>query len=165
MTVLSLLFSVLLATGSLSFGYASAGLPQAARWILLFGLAWLVAIWRRWQWFAYVGLTLTLVISALGLWLLNFSPGWMFAGAIGGLLAFDLTDFRQRLRYAASDEERRTVERRHLPRLALLAIVSMALATVAMLVKVQLSFEWTIVLVVIAVFGLIQLVGWFRTRR
>ena len=162
MTLLVLLLSVLMSVGTLAWGYAQAGWLLWVRGFLIFGAIWLVAVWQRWRWFAYVGLVFGLLAAALGLWLLDFPPGWMFAGAIGALLAFDLTDFRDRLRYAASDDERRFVEARHLRRLSLLALVGFALASLAMLIRVQFSFEWAALLSVIVALGLTQLIGWSR---
>ena len=164
MTLFALLFSIVFGVGSLAFGYRLANLTPIVRWIIYFGILWLVAAWQRWRWFAYVGITFNLLAAALGLWLLNFPPGWMFAGAIGGLLAFDLTDFRYRLRFSASDQERRIVENRHLPRVTLLAVLGMILSSFAMLIKRQLTFEWAVLLMIVAVFGIIQLVDRFRQR-
>ena len=164
MTLLALLFSVILGAGSLAWGYSQVGLPQLSRWILAFGLLWLVAVWRRWRWFATVGLLAYYLVAALGLWFLDFPPGWMFAGAIGGLLAWDLTDFRWRQRFAASDEERRAVERRHLFRISVVAMLGFGLATLAMAVKLQFNFEWAALLAIVAGVGLIQIISWFRKR-
>jgi hypothetical protein len=163
-TLFSLLFSIVLGIGSLAFGYRLAGILFLVRWILYFGLVWLIAVWKRWRWFAYIGITFNFLAAALGLWFLNFPPGWMFAGVIGGLLAFDLTDFRYSLRFSASDDERRIVENRHLPRITLLVTLCMLLASLAMQVKKQLTFEWALLLGIIAVFGTIQVVVRFRRR-
>ncbi len=164
MTLFALLFSIALGVGSLAWGYDQVGLPRLAQWIILFGVLWLVAIWRGWRWFAYVGLTFTFLAAALGLWFLDFPPGWMFAGAMGGLLAFDLTDFRYRLRFSASDEERRVVERRHLLRVSFLAVLGTGLASWAMWLKLQFNFDWALLLAVVAAFGIMQLVIWLRKR-
>ena len=150
--------------GSLAFGYHLAGFTLFVRWIIYFGILWLIAIWQRWRWFAYIGIAFNLLAAALGLWLLNFSPGWMFAGAIGGLLAFDLTGFRYSLRFAFTDEERLIVERRHLRRISLLALVGFGLASLAMIVKIQFSLEWALLSAIIAAFAITQLVVWFRKR-
>ncbi len=162
MTVLALILSIVIGAASLAWGYAQVGLIQLARWILVFGAAWLVATWQRWRWFAHIGLTFNFLAAALGLWFLNFAPGWMFAGAIAGLLAWDLTDFRYRLRFAANDAERRSAEAHHLTRSAVLALVGFGLASLAMAVKLEFNFEWAVVLAVVAVLGLLQLAGWFR---
>ncbi len=164
MTLIALILSILVGAATLAWGYVQVGLGQLARWILLFQGVWLVATWQRWRWFAHVGLAFNFLAAALGLWFLNFPPGWMFAGAIAGLLAWDLTDFRYRLRFAANDAERRVVEARHLMRSAFLAVLGFALASLAMAVKLEFNFEWAALLALIAVLGLLQLVGWFRGR-
>jgi len=163
-TLFALLFSIVFGVGSLAYGYRLAGFVLFVRWIVYFGLGWLLAAWRRWRWFAYVGLGFNLLAAALGLWLLNFPPGWMFAGAVGGLLAFDLTDFRYSLIFSASDKERHIVENRHLPRVTFLAALAMLFASLAMWIKKQLTVEWALLLLGIAIFGAIQVVVRFRRR-
>jgi hypothetical protein len=163
-TLFALLFSIALGIGSLAWGYTLVGLPQFAQWILIFGVVWLFAIWQRWRWFAHVGLTFNFLAAAVGLWFLNFSPGWMFAGAIGGLLAWDLTYFRYRLRFAATDEERLAVEKRHLFRVSFLALFGFGLANLAMALKFQFNFEWALLSAVVAALGITQIVTWFRKR-
>jgi hypothetical protein len=150
--------------GSLAFGCHLAGFAQFARWIIFFGVLWLAAVWRRWHWFAYIGIAFNLFVAALGLWLLNFSPGWMFAGAIGGLLAFDLTYFWDQVCFVKSDEERRGLETRHLLRITFLTILGMTLASLAMLIKLQFTVQWAILWIIIVLLGLIQLINWFLKR-
>ena len=164
MTLFALLFSIVFGIGSLAFGYHLAGFPLFARWIIYFGILWLIAVWQRWRWFAYIGIAFNLLAAALGLWLLNFSPGWMFAGAIGGLLTFDLTLFWNRIRFIDSDDERRGLESRHLVRISLFVLVGFGLASLAMIVKIQFSFEWALLSAIIAAFAITQLVVWFRKR-
>ena len=129
-----------------------------------FGLAWLFAIWQRWQWFSYIGLTFNFLAAILGLWVLNFPPGWMFAGAIGGLFAWDLTYFRYRQRFVPLDEEQRALQERHLTRISFLALLGFGFANAAMLLKFQFNFEWGLLSAVVAALGFTQLVSWFRKR-
>jgi hypothetical protein len=164
MTILALIFSIALGIGSLAWGYLQVGLPQFARWIMLFGALWLVAVWQRWRWFAPLGLVFNFLLAAFGLWFLNFPPGWMFAGAIGGLMAWDLTYFRYRQRFVASDDERRGMEGRHLVRLFALAILGFLMASAAMAIKLQFNFQWALLLAVVAIVGVTQLVAWLRKR-
>lgn len=164
MTILALLCSIALGTASLVWGYMGVGLPHLARWIAVIGALWLLAAWRRWRWFAYVGLALYFLAAALGLWFLNFPPGWMFGGAISALLAWDLTYFQYRQVFAASDEERQIVERRHLMRISLLAILGFALATLAMILQLELGFDWIVLMVLVITLGLSQVIRWFRAR-
>ncbi len=163
MTLFALIFSIVVGIGSLAWGYDQVGLWPFMRWIIFFGALWLFAVWQRWRWFAYVGMIFNFLAAALGLFL-NFSPGWMFAGAIGGLVAWDLTYFRYRLRFTASDEERRYLEERHLVRISLIALVGFGLASLAMLLKLQFNFEWALILAIVAALGIAQLVSWFRKK-
>jgi hypothetical protein len=164
MTVIALLASIALGTASLAWGFAQVGLPQLSRWLIVFGAVWLLAVWRRWRCFAHVGVAVMFMAAALGLWFLDLPPGWMFAGAILGLAAWDLTYFRYRQRFAASDEERRAVELRHLLRLSFVVIFGFGLAHLAMKVKTQLSFGWTAFLAIVVALGLSQILRWFRNR-
>lgn len=164
MTLIALLLSIILGIGSLAWGYTQVGLPEFARWIMIFGAAWLFAVWQRWRWFAYAGVTFNFLAAAVGLWFLNFPPGWMFAGAIGGLLAWDLTYFRYRQRFAASSEEKRAMEKRHLLRISFLALLGFGLASVAMALKFQFNFEWALLSAIVATLGITQIVIWLRKR-
>ena len=151
-------------SGSLAWGYAQVGLPNFAQWIIIFGLVWLFAVWQRWHWFSYVGLGFNLLAAALGLWVLNFPPGWMFAGAIGGLVAWDLTYFRYRQRFATLDPEQRAIQSRHLTRISFLTLLGFGFANLAMVLKFQFTFKWALLSIGVAVLGITQLVIGLRKR-
>ena len=163
MTVIALASSIIISIGSLAWGYAGAGFESFARWILIFGLLWLFAQWQDWDWFSSLGLFLITLASAFGLWF-GFIPGWMFSGAIFALFAWDMTDFRRRMRSMASDDDARGMVRRHLARVSLLCLAGLLLASITMLVRVQFTFEWGALLVIVVLLGLSQLVGWFRRQ-
>lgn len=163
MTLFALIFSIVVGDGALAWGFMQVGPSQFTRWIIVFGALWIFAVWQRWRWFAYIGLVFNLFIAALGLWMLNFTPGWMFAGAIGGLMAWDLTDFYYRLRFA-SDLERPGLEARHLVRISFLAILGFGIASIAMVLKWQFNFDWALLMAAVAAFGVLQLVIWLRHR-
>ena len=164
MTIAALAVSILLGGGSLAWGFMGMGLIGSARWIAVLVALWLFAVWRRWRWFSHVGLTAYFAAAALGLWFLNFPAGWMFAGAIFGLLAWDLTSFRYRQSFAASDEERRTVEMRHMLGISAVAILGFALSSLAMLLQIHFTFDWAVFLVIVLALGISQVFRWFRNR-
>jgi hypothetical protein len=121
----------------------------------------LFAGWRRWTWFSVIAILLTVTLAGFGLWI-ELSPGWMIAGALGGLLAWDLSDFMRRLRYAHMSDDKRALERRHLTRVTIVALIGMSLASVAMLVRLEFTLEWMMLLALVAVLGVTQLVAWLR---
>ena len=161
MTLFALLFAIFICSASLAWDFAQQGYVSFAIWILIFGGGWLLAIWRRWNWYSSTALILATLTSSLGLWL-GFAPGWMFAGCIFALFAWDAAEFRERLRLMAQEDDLHGFERRHLARISLLALLGLFLASIVMLVRVQFTFEWGVLLVVVILLGLGQLVGWLK---
>jgi hypothetical protein len=160
-TLVALIFSIVISSASLAWGYTLSGFSSFSIWILLFGAGWLLAIWQRWNWYSTLALPVFTVLSALGLWF-GFVPGWLFAGGIFALFAWDMAEFRLRLISMAKDDDTRGIERRHLARVSLLTLAGLALASITMLLRLQFTFEWIVFLAAVALLGLAQLVAWFR---
>jgi hypothetical protein len=163
MSYFAFVTSVLMGIGSLSYAYAGRGLDQVARGLLILGALWLFAGRQRWVWFATIALVISVTLAGIGLWF-GISTGWMITGALGALLAWDLTDFMRRLRFAPLMDDLRALERRHLTRLTIVTLIGVSLASVAMLVRVEFTFEWIMLLTLVAVLGVTQLVTWLRHR-
>ena len=151
--------SVLMGVGSLAYAYAVV--VPLSRGLLILGAIWLFAGRKRWTWFSTIMLLLLVTLAGIGLWF-GFSPGWMISGALGGLMAWDLTDFMRRLHFAPLMEDTRELERRHLTRLTIVALAGVFLASIAMLVRLEFTFEWVMLLTLVAVLGITQLVAWLR---
>jgi hypothetical protein len=162
-TVPALFTSMFLSVGSLYWGYVQADFESASRWILIIGIFWLFSQWRHWTWVSSVVLFVFVGFAAFGL-ILGFVFGWMLAGSVFALFAWDMTDFRSRLRFAAMDDDSRAMERRHLAYLTLLVMGGLLLVTAALFIQVKFTFEWGVLLVIVILFGLIQLIGWFRRQ-
>lgn len=170
MTGAAFVVSVVLGSGSLAFAFAQAGFLQVARWLLFLGAAWLLAEWRRWTWFSSLGFLALLVLAAFGLWI-ELPPPWIFAGALGGMFAWDLSNFMLRLRLALAKglpgqyEELKSLERPHLARLAGVALTGGLVAGLFMLVHLAFSFAWVVLLAFLMAFGMAGVIIWLRTRR
>ncbi|OGO39563.1 MAG: hypothetical protein A2Z03_09495 [Chloroflexi bacterium RBG_16_56_8] len=164
MTLVALIITIILSTGSLAWGYAQAGLDGLARWILIFGALWLIGLWRRLAWFSSWGLLAAVFTAGLGLWL-EVSPGWLLAGSLFALLAWDLTEFRHRLSLAYFDDDLAGLERRHLLRLSLFALGGLTLASIAMIARLQFTFEWAVLLALVSALAITQLVRWLRNSK
>jgi hypothetical protein len=160
-TLAALFSSIVFCSASLGWGFAQRGFTTIAAWLIILGMGWFLAIWQGWKWYSSFALFVSTVAATMGLWL-GFPPGWMFAGGIFALFAWDMTDFRQRLRVMAKDDDTRGIERRHIARITLLVIIGLFLASFTMMVRVQFTFEWGALLVLVILLGLGQLVGWFK---
>jgi len=158
MTIVAMILSIILGAGSLAYGYFQAGMPDPARWSVLLGIVWILAHWRRYYWFSGLGLLLTLVAAAYGVWN-NFTTIWMLLGALGGLLGWDLSDFAMRLSYAAPTDDIQGMERRHLERAGIVALLGLGLAILSLVIHInRLAFEVAVGLILLAALGLTRLV-------
>lgn len=150
-----------LAAVALGLGFGLAG-----RWVWLLAVAlvgggWLAG-WRRgWSWGAPLGLVGYVALAAAGL-LLGVGAGWMLAGAVAALVAWDLDEFVRRLNSVEWVERRRDLERQHLLRLLGVAGLGSLLAAVALAVQLRLSLGLVLLLGLAAILGLSRAVGFLR---
>jgi hypothetical protein len=161
MTRVALFTSIALGIGSLAIGYAGSG--WFALLILAFGIIWFYTEQRGWAWFSMIGLTLAVFIAMVGVQL-EFNSGWMFAGVLFSLFAWDLVEFRNRLQFASIGNNVPGMEKRHLLRLGILAIVATILLLLIIFVRLQFSFGWLIFLAIVTALGLTQLVSQFSSK-
>jgi len=158
MTVVAMTISILVGTSSLAYGFWQEGHPDPARWIVLIGIVWLLSHWRKLYWFSSVALLLAIVAAGYGVWS-EFPTVWMLLGALGALLGWDLSDFAQRLRFAAPTDDVKDMEKRHLGRVAVVAVLGGALAALSVVIQVRrLAFEVAVGLILLAALGLTRLV-------
>ena len=163
MTIVAMVLSITLGTGSLAYGYSQGGLTDPARWFVWLGTLWLLAHWRKYYWFSSVALFLALFAAAYGVWN-GFTTIWMLLGALGGMLGWDLSDFARRIGYAAPTDDVQGIERRHLERVGIVAVLGFGLAILSLYIRInRLAFEVAVGLVLLAALGLTRLV--MRLRR
>ncbi len=161
MTTILLVIDIILSSASLAWGYYAAGWTSLAIWLVIPGITWVVATWRRADWAASVELIFAVLAAGLGL-LLGALPGWMLAGSFFALIAWDLTAFRERLSLASFEDDLAGIERRHLLRLSLLALAAMVLSSIALFANLKMSFEWILLLTIVTAVGITQFVRWLR---
>lgn len=160
MTLAALVCSIILSVGSMAWGYAEAGFLSVSRYTVFFGIAWLIALWRRWNWFSSLGLFAAVFAAAVGFWI-ELDIGWMIAGAAFALFAWDLAEFRRRIQFLIVDDEMRGIARRHIARVSLVILGGLLLVTLALSLQLKLTFEWSVFLVLVILLGLTQLAAWF----
>ena len=158
MTIVAFVLSVVMGTGSLAIGYYQAGMYDPMRWCVLLGVVWILAHWRKYYWFSALGLFLTIIAAAYGVWN-SFTIVWMLLGSLGGLLGWDLSDFAMRLSYAAPTDDIHSMERYHLERVGVVALLGFGIALLSVFIHVKrLAFEVAVGLVFLAALGLTRLV-------
>jgi hypothetical protein len=158
MTVIALILSILGGTASLAIGYGQAGATDYSRWLLVLAVVWFFMHFRKWYWFSSVALLIIVIGAAYGVWR-GFPTVWMLLGAVGGLLGWDLSDFARRLSYASPMDDTRTLQRRHLERVGIVAAIGVGLALLSLYVHIhRLAFEVAVGLLLLAALGLTRLV-------
>jgi hypothetical protein len=115
MMALTFVLSVLLMSISLGWGFALAGWWGWTRWVAAVGLLWLWAERRRAVGYSSLAFLFAVGAAAYGIWR-GLPISVMFLGALGALLAWDLSLFRGRLRRADPGEDLRSAQRHHLER-------------------------------------------------
>lgn len=158
MTVIALVLSILLGNVSLAIGYSQAGATDYSRLFLLLALIWLFTHYRKWYWFSSIALLIMIIGAAYGVWR-EFPTVWMLLGAVGGLLGWDLSDFARRLSHASPMDDTWPMERHHLVRVGIVAVLGGGLALLSVFIHFQrLAFEVAVGLVLLAALGLTRLV-------
>jgi hypothetical protein len=152
-----------LAVGSIVIGYGQAGWWD---WMLIPGILgglWAFGYWRGWAWMASLGLVGFVGLSAIGLWL-DLEAGWMVAGMVAALCAWDLHHFVVGLQSVGRVEDRRGIEQRHLWRLLAVAGLGGGLAVVALTIEIRLTFFQALLLGLLVIWGLSRGISFLRRQ-
>ncbi len=164
MSFFAFVIFILIGVGSLAFAYFNAGYVLLARLLLAFGALWVIAAWKLRTWVSSAGFLLLVALAGFGLWN-ELSPGWMISGTLGGLLAWDLSEFISRMDVAPEQADQRGMQRRHVARSTFVAVAGLLLASFFMLARMEFTFEWIMLLVLVAVLGAAQAADWLRRWR
>ena len=154
--------SIILGTGFLAYGYRLAGIHIFTNWFIALGLTWLVAQYNRWDWFSAAALIVITLAASLGLWM-DLHAGWLIAGTILSLAAWDLTGFRSRTRTMPKDELRGMMGR-HLARLSLIVLIGFVFATLLLLLRGKYTPDWGNLLLGVLAVTFVQFMVGLRTK-
>lgn len=156
-----LLLAILSSSALLVWGAISLEQLPVAIGVIIIGILWLLAVWRRLDFFSSLALALYVVLAGLGIW-----QGAGLTQAAGvcilSLTAWDLTNFRRRSQMIAVDDDRRGLEIRHLLQISALLTGGFVLSLLSANLRITLTFEWVAALILVILFGLGQLVRWLR---
>jgi hypothetical protein len=154
--------------------------------LILWGAFWIIGLGFNWKWVPTLGLFLTFGASVLFIYMnpmsgnqansvISFSdlvrggsPNWqlilLYLAALFSYLSWDMADFYFRMRQASLEDNITKIENRHLDRLAIVTFLGVILSVVTLLVHIKLSFEWMVVLLLFAVWGIGRAVNWLLKK-
>jgi hypothetical protein len=161
MTAWLLPAGTVLAATVLAMGFGLNELWGGAVMVGVVGALWVVGQWRRWGWVASVALVLLIGAAAVGLGL-GVGGGWMLAGVVATLAAWDLDRFAWQMRAAGRVEGADAFERRHLQRLLIVGGAGLILGAVALSLRMRLGFAVAFILALLVLLGLSRVVGFLR---
>jgi hypothetical protein len=153
----------ILSVGFLAAGYYYASLVWPAVGLLFFGMLWLTGLVFNWDWVLPIGLYVAFGVAAIGLFL-SLSPLILVSSAIFALLAWDLGEFHLRLCKASAEDDISRLEHPHLVRILLIALAGGALTALSLTLRFNLSFEWLVILMFFAVWGIGRMVNWLLKK-
>jgi hypothetical protein len=181
--LLQYLFPIL-STGFLATGLFANGLPWFGAGVICFGILWIAGLALAWKWIPSTGLVIGYGVAAFallqlpvsgpgsnlpsGVSIVTFqgSPGISEAvfllGALFALVAWDVAEFQFRLVLASKEDNTRALEQRHLLRLLSIFAGGGTLSIVVLNFHIKSSFEWTMVLLIFAVWGIGRVVAWLQ---
>ncbi len=161
MITFSVYFTLWIGTLGLAWAYHQADLQNLVWITLSLGALWTWGLTQYKKRMPVLGLVLITLLAVIALFK-NIPFGWSFSAALSGLLSYDLSNFRARLRFASPTEDKHLIQRIHFFRLSLMTFLGLTLGSLAMLWQAQFTFEWMVFLMLFGVWGISLLVGWVR---
>ena len=120
---------------------------------VLFGLLWLVALWRGWRWIGAPALIWVVIASALEiLWGSSPLPGLL--AVLAALAAWDLEHQRWRLEHSGLVPDAASLMHTQRLRLLVVLVLGLLIGGLGLLQQFQLSFGWAALLGLLVLLGL-----------
>lgn len=151
-------------SGAIALGVGYAGDAATASWYLVIAataLLWAAGEWRGRGMLASGAFIISVGLAATGV-LLDRSTVWMVIAVVAGLSAWGLGHFTRQVEHATRIEDREGLVRRYIVRLLVLDGGSLALAAIALRVRIHLAFVPALLLGAALVFSLSYAVAILR---
>jgi len=153
--------SIGLATAFLVAGYALGGRSIGVLPLLALAALWLTGRHRGWQWVDSAGLLGCSGAAAAGMGM-GLGAGWMLAGLVAALSAWDLAAFAAWLQGVEPADKAKPLVRRHLGQLLIIDAVGLLLAGVALQLRLRLSLALMLLLGLVLILGVSRAVSFLR---
>jgi hypothetical protein len=153
--------SIVLTTLALAVSFALASYWLVVIICICAGGGWLVAALRNWPSAPTLGLLTTVAATVYG----NFEgvslPGLLIA-LVAALAAWDTGTCAGRLRATPELAFADDLVRAHVQRLLIVVAVGLLVGSLALLLRVSLSFGWALMLATLAIIGLVRALRFFQ---
>ena len=149
----------------LALVFALSGLWVGVAVVLAGGALWLVGHLRPQSWPGALASSATLVVlagAAAAAMINAIGGGWPVLGLVAALVAWDLEQFAQQMRAAGRVDGVTELERRHIRRLLLTAVIGGVLGLLGLELRVRLRFGLALLLAALVMAGLGLIVGYLR---
>jgi hypothetical protein len=162
-TRIFLIISLVLAVGSLGYGFGQARLWVWTVIIGIGGVLWCLSRFSSWELAPSLFFASFIAFSATGS-MLGLSPIFVFGGVIASLIAWDLDRFYQRWKTAEPFENQRRLEFLHLRRLLWVCCCAAGSLIVGVLLEFRFNFMIMLLFGALAVLGLGRAIGLLRAQ-
>jgi hypothetical protein len=149
--------SIFLSIACLVWGYLDQELTTQTAALVILGISWMFGQ-TRWVWVGSLGLAGVTIAVIIGI-LFNVQEYLMFSGLLFGFLAWDLAEFKVRLKQAAKEDDIPGFEKHHFIRLGLVWAAGIGVLLLTRVIRLGFSFEVAALLVLAGVWGISKLVG------
>jgi len=152
---------------TLALGFALSGLWVGVAAVLAVGALWLLGHLRSLgrksalPWASSAALVMLAAAAAVAV-LVAVGGGWPVLGLVAALVAWDLDQFAQQMRSAGRVDDAPGLERRHIRRLLVVAVMGGVLGAIALGLRVRLNFSLALLLAALAMSGLGIVIGAMR---
>ena len=155
--------SLLIGFGLPSLYFLISGFLPLSFVPVFLGCCWLASIKFRWSWVYNLLILTSTVLLALDIFL--FFPHIIaIISAVFILVAWDLSNYQILLDRVNKTKNLAQVERSHLGKLVIFILLATSISLGAVLIEFQVSFNQSVILLVISFIGLLQLTRWLLNR-
>ena len=106
-------------------------------------------------------LVITVFAAGIGLWA-RIDHYLALTSVICILAAWDLDDFSTRLVFASSEDNPRMIEQKHLIQVGLVLLIGVSISLLSHFIHYVFSFEWVLLLAILAFYGIGVMVNGMR---
>ncbi|MBT3187641.1 MAG: hypothetical protein HN736_08245 [Anaerolineae bacterium] len=136
---------IILSASALTWVFYTVEETRFVQIILALTCFWILGIFNRWERSSLLGSISFSIIALIGIFR-ELPFGWMLAGILFAYLAYDLSKFSRRLKFAEHGREKNIalITRVHLSRIALMTLLGLSISTATLSWQNQLDLSWGI---------------------